>query len=90
MKVTKIRMKPGYGSSDSLLEIEQLYLSGSLEGYFSKEEAYYLVRANPGSIYVDRSPYPFLLPAVSICGEKYVRSSPDGARSDDLLGLPRE
>jgi len=35
------------------------------------------------------STYPYLIPALSSKGEKYVRSEPDDSANDNLLQLPR-
>lgn len=39
---------------------------------------------------VNIAPYPYLIPAMSIQGEKYVRSVANGTSKDNLLMLPRE
>ena len=44
----------------------------------------------PNTVVVNISPYPYLIPAVSYRGEKYVRSAPDDWKHDDLMDLPRE
>ena len=46
-------------------------------------------QAHPNSIYVNISPYPDLVPALSSNYEKYVRSEPNDTPSDNLLRLPR-
>ena len=47
------------------------------------------LKSHPNSIYVDISPYPDLIPALSSNYEKYVRSEPNDTPSDNLLKLPR-
>ena len=91
MYVTKIKMKPGCYHSSKLVEIDQLYIVDCKDpGYYKKATIYDYVKENPGAIKVDRYPYPSLIPAVSIQGEKYVRSSPNDYTHDNLLDLPRE
>jgi hypothetical protein len=91
MYVTKIKMKQGCYYSSNLVEIDQLYITGcDNPGYFKKAVIHDYVKENPGSIKVDRYPYPVVIDAVSVNGEKYVRSSPNGYTHDNLLDLPRE
>ena len=93
MKATKIRMKAGCGTSNNLLEIDSIYLTGTTnDGFYKKENVHdYLVK-NPGGIQVDIYPYPNLIPATSGAPnyEKYVKSSPNNTIQDNLLSLPRE
>ena len=90
--VTKIKMKNGCIYSSSLLEIDEIFISGAgtSSGYYKKEIIHDFLRRNPGAIKVNISPYPTVIPAVSMKGEKYVRSSPDGFPNDNLLMLPRD
>lgn len=98
MKVTKIRMKPGCGSSSNLLEIDALYLTGfeknssNKPGFYKKEGVYDYLVDNPGTIQVDVSPYPNVIPATGPTPdrEKYVKSSPNNTLKDNLLSLERE
>lgn len=91
MYVTKIKMKQGCYNSSNLVEIDQLYITGcDTPGYYKKDVIHDYVKKNPGSIKVDRYPYPTVIDAVSVNGEKYVRSSPNGYIRDNLLDLPRE
>ena len=91
MYVTKIKMKRGCHNSSNLVEIDQLYITGcDNPGYYKKEIIHDHVRKYPGSIKVNRSPYPVVVDAVSVNGEKYVRSSPNTSTRDNLLELPRE
>ncbi len=90
MKATKIKMKPGCGSSNNLLEIDEIYLSGSSnDGFYKKAVVHDHLKNNPGSIQVGIFPYPDCLPTISINGEKYVKSKPDNTVVDNLLKLPR-
>jgi hypothetical protein len=91
MRATKIRMKPGCGTSNNLLEIDSIYLTGcDNEGFFTKAVVHDYVKENPGSIQVNISPYPNVVHAISVNGEKYVKSTPDYTTKDNLLNLPRE
>ena len=91
MKATKIKMKQGCGSSNNLVEIEQIYLEGCKEnGYYYKSAIHNFLKENPNSIQVNIYPYPDLQPAVSQNGERYVRSEPNYTGKDNLLCLPRE
>ena len=91
MYVTKIKMKKGCYYSSNLVEIDQLYITGcQTPGYYKKEDIHDYVKNNPRSIKVNCYPYPIVVAAVSVNGEKYVRSSPNGYTHDNLLDLPRE
>ena len=71
-------------------EIDQIYIEGCTNpGYFKKATLYDYLKSNPNSIYVDISPYPYLMPALSSHNEKYVRSEPNDTPTDNLLRLPR-
>ncbi len=91
MKATKIKMKQNCKTSNNLLEIDSVYLTGcDKEGYYKKESLYDYLNDNPGTIQVNISPYPNLIKALSRDNEKYVKSSPNHLGSDNLLELPRE
>lgn len=91
MKATKIKMKSGCGTSNNLLEIDDIYITGcTKEGYFKKSKIYDSVKDTPGSIQVDIYPYPNLVGVLSQNSEKYVKSTPNGTTGDNLLNLPRE
>ena len=84
-------MKPGCGNSNDLLEIDSIYISECANpGFFKKEKLHDYLKKNPGSIQVNIPPYPNVIPAISVNGEKYVRSSPNNSSNDNLLCLPRE
>lgn len=84
-------MKAGCRSSNSLTEIDEIYITGcNNPGYFKKSVLHDYVKENPGSIQVDIWPYPNLVHAVSMYGEKYVRSTSNSYGHDNLLSLPRE
>ncbi len=87
---TKIKMKSGCASSQSLLEIDEIYLEGDgNSSYYKKDVVHDFVKSNSGAVKVNISPYPEVIPALSTNGEKYVRSSPNWSTSDNLLNLPR-
>ena len=91
MFATKIKMKPGCYRSTSLLEIDEIYITGcDKPGFFKKSVIHDYVKKNPGSIKVNIHPYPQVVDAISINGEKYVRSVPNNNTRDNLLSLPRE
>lgn len=91
MKITRIKMKPDCERSNNLMEIDSLYITGCPNpGYFKKETVYDHLKNNPGTIQVDIYPYPYVVTAVSVSGEKYVKSSPNYSNKDNLLCLPRE
>ena len=83
-------MKPGCGTSNNLIEIDEIYLTGTTQdGFYKKAVVHDYLQKNPGSIQVDIYPYPNCLPATSVNGEKYVKSSPNSNQRDNLLNLPR-
>lgn len=91
MKAIKIKMQAGKSNSNSLVEIDSVYIIGCQNsGFFKKEMLYEFLKDNPGQIQVDRYPYPDVIPAKSANGEKYVKSSPNSYGIDNLLSLPRE
>jgi len=88
---TKIRMKTGCYYHDDLTEIDEIYLQGDAYwGYYKKAVVHDLVKLHPGSVVVNLYPYPKVIDAVSVYGEKYVRSQANGTTRDNLLQLPRE
>lgn len=91
MYATKIKMKSGCYSSNSLLEIDSIYIEGcDNPGFFKKAVLHDFLKDNPDSIQVKIKPYPNVIPATSSRGEKYVRSTPNDYTHDNLLDLPRE
>lgn len=88
MKVTKIKMKPGCRESKDLCEIDAIYID-SLGVFIKKEQVYDYLLVYPKSICVDIYPYPYLQPALSIKGEKFVRSTADFTKIDNLFNLPK-
>jgi hypothetical protein len=91
MRATQIKMMPGCGSSNNLLEIDEIYITGCKdEGFYKKALVHDALKENPGSIQVNIAPYPDCVAVTSVNGEKYVRSSPNNSTHDNLLNLPRQ
>lgn len=91
MYAMKIKMQQGHYTSQNLLEIDSIYIEGCTNpGFFKKAVLYDHLKKNPGTIKVNISPYPAVVPAISPKGEKYVRSAPNDHTYDNLLDLPRE
>ncbi len=87
---TKLRMCPGCNDSTSCQDISDIYLEGDgANQYYSKAVLHDHLCNNPSSICVGISPYPELLPAVSVRMEKYVRSEANDTPYDNLLRLPK-
>ena len=59
-------------------------------GFIKKEELHDILEKYPGTAKVGIAPYPDLVHATSIAGEKYVKSVPDGFLRDNLLSLPKD
>lgn len=89
MYAMKIKMKRNCEYSQNVCDIDSIYLD-DMHSYHKKAEIYDYLRLNPKSICVNIYPYPYLVPAVSSTGEKYVRSKANDTTSDNLLNLPRE
>lgn len=86
----KIKMKSGCFYSQSLLEIDEIYIEGAdEEKFYQKAIIHDCVKSQPGSIKVKLGSYPNLIAEISKNGEKYVRSAPNGSLDDNLLKLPR-
>ena len=84
MKAIKIKMKRNCGDSRNVQDIDSIYIDAA-NTYWKKSEVYDYLQKFPKTITVNIAPYPYLIPAMSIQGEKYVRTS-----KDYLLMLPRE
>lgn len=90
MYAKKIKMQAGCSHSNNTQEIAEIYIDGcNNPGFFPKSTLHDYIIKNPNSIKVNLSPYPFLVPATSSRGEKYVRSEPNDTPNDNLLKLPR-
>lgn len=84
MKAIKIKMKRNCGNSGNVQDID------GTNTYWKKSEVYDYLQKFPKTITVNIAPYPYLIPAMSIQGEKYVRSVANSTSKDNLLMLPRE
>ncbi|OPX93718.1 MAG: hypothetical protein A4E53_00193 [Pelotomaculum sp. PtaB.Bin104] len=90
MYATKIHMNSGCQNSNYLTDIDAIYLEGDNTNQFYKKEVLHdHLKKHPNSIKVNISPYPYIVPALSSKGEKYVRSEPNDSVNDNLLKLPR-
>lgn len=91
MRAIKLKMRAGCGTSNNLLEIDSIYLTGcDSERYYKKEALHDYLKKNPNTIQVNIYPFPQVIPALSANNEKYVKSTPNSSTNDNLLGLPRE
>lgn len=89
IKATKIRMQRGFENSNSVLEIDEIYLEGlSKDGFYSKEDIHDFIKNYSSKIQVNIYPYPSLI-AVTKNQQKYVRSEANDSPHDNLLRLPR-
>lgn len=90
MYAKKIKMKFGCNDSLKCEEIESIYLEGNNTNQFYKKETLHdFLKENPNTIKVKDSLGPYVIPAVSINREKYVKSEPNYTKMDNLLSLPR-
>jgi len=90
MYATKIHMNTGCQNSNTLTDIDTIFLEGDGTNQFYEKAALYdHLKQHPNSIQVKIHPYPYLIPALSSRDEKYVRSSPNDSPNDNLLKLPR-
>lgn len=85
---TKLRMNYGCQNSWHPADIDQIYIYEY--GWYKKGDLHEHVKKHPGSIAVGIPPYPPLIPAISKNRERYVRSTPDEWKHDDLMDLPKE
>lgn len=90
MYATKLKMQQGCENSNSTQHIAKIYIEGcDNPGFFPRETLHDYLQKNPNSIKVKISPYPYLIPAVSSNGVKYVRSESNDTPYDNLLKLPK-
>lgn len=89
MKAIKIKMKRNCGNSGNVQDIDSIYIDQT-STYWKKSEVYDYLQKFPKTITVNISPYPYLIPAISSQGEKYVRSVVNSTSKDNLMMLPRE
>ena len=88
--VQYVRSEPGCRTSNNLQEIDSIYIEGyPFYRFAKKSEVYDYLNQNPRTIQVAIAPYPYVIPALSAYGEKYVRSEANGTSRDNLLNLPR-
>lgn len=90
MKIIKIKMRQGCRYSQNVIEIDSVYIEGSQHGYYKKEVVHNHLLQNPGTIQSGAYPYPDVIPAISINGEKYIKTVANEHGKDNLLSLPRE
>lgn len=74
---------------ENVQDIDSIYIDQT-STYWKKSEVYDYLQKFPKTITVNISPYPYLIPAVSSQGEKYVRSVANSTSKDNLMMLPRE
>jgi len=91
MYAKKIKMQQGCENSNSTQEIAEIYIDGcDKPGFYTRASVHDYLQNNPNTIKVNISPnYPYLIPATSSNGVKYVRSAPNDTPHDNLLKLPR-
>ncbi len=90
MFATRIKMKSGCLYSQNVTEIDKIYVEDCAEpDFYDKAELHDYLKGHPGSIKVKIWPYPDLVPAVSMYGEKFVKSVANNYSHDNLLDLPR-
>lgn len=89
MKAIKIKMKRNCGDSRNVQDIDSIYIDGT-NTYWKRSEVYDYLQKFPKTITVNIPPYSYLIPAMSIQKEKYVKSVADSTQKDNLLMLPRE
>ncbi len=90
MYAKKIKMQQGCANSNNTQEIAEIYVDGcSNPGFFAKATLHDYLKQHPNSIKVNISSYPYVVPATSSRGEKYVRSEANDTPHDNLLKLPR-
>ena len=86
---TAIKMKTGCNNSYDLLEIDEICLNNRSDGWYKKAELHDHLKKHPGDITVGTTRGPEVVPCISSNGEKYVKSTPNHYRYDNLLELPR-
>ena len=91
MYARKIKMQQGCSNSYNTQDIAEIYVDGcDNPGFFTRATLHDHLQKKPSTIRVGISPnYPYLIPATSVNGVKYVRSEPNDTEHDNLLALPR-
>ena len=74
MKAIKIKMKRNCGNSGNVQDIDSIYIDQT-STYWKKSEVYDYLQKFPKTITVNIPPYSYLIPAMSIQKEKYVKSN---------------
>lgn len=83
MYAKRIRMKNGCRYSNNMREIAEIYVDGcNNPEFFPKATLHDFLKTNPNSIRVNISSYPYVVPATSSFGEKYVRYEPNNTVYD--------
>ncbi len=92
LKAIAIRLNWGCTSPKSCNDISEIRIRDTwgTEDWKAKGVVHDIVKASPGAVQVNIAPYPDLVPATSMYGEKYVRSEPNDTEHDNLLKLPRK
>ncbi len=86
-----IHMCYGCEVSNNLLEIESIYVeSNGAISVYKKSDLYDFLIKYPRTVKVNVSPYPDVIPCLSVNYEKYVKSTPNAYQRDNLLSLPRK
>ena len=86
-KATAIHMKSGCTYSNDLLEIDTICINDFR--WYKKADLYDHLKYNPGTIRVGTIYGPEVISCVSPKGEKFVKSTPNSSKVDNLLALPR-
>ena len=90
MYAKKIKMEQWSTAPYYPRDIAEVYVDGcDNPGFYPKATLHNYLKDHPHSIKVDIAPYPYIVPATSVNGEKYVRSEPNDTTNDNLLKLPR-
>lgn len=90
MYATRIKMCQGFQNSINCVDIDSIYLEGNNTNQFYKKASVYdHLKQHPNTIRVKSGVEPYLIPALSVKNEKYVRSEPNDTTNDNLLKLPR-
>jgi len=91
MYATRIKMQQWCENSYNTQEIAEIYVEGcQTPRFYTREALHNHLLTNSNTIRVKIGPhYPYLLPATSVNGVKYVRSEPNDTPHDNLLNLPR-
>lgn len=90
MYAQKIKMRNDCADSNELTDIVSICIEGyNGKNFYKKEVLHEHLKKHPNSIRVKLEDQPYLIPAVSPSGEKYVKSTPNDSTLDNLLKLPK-